>query len=606
MSKTYEFSEEKTFRLPVREVWEVVADTNQLNRYVGLFAVDFKPFQTDAKRIIRKAKATAFGLVPIEWVENVFEWVNESHYSVERIYTTGPMERVIWKVSVLEEDADRTTVKLEGRFTYRNLIGQAALHFGTLPQLRKILEYVAIYENIHKNDRKTSLSRSSATVDKARLDGLAERLTELFDENDMIQRLLNTLQTAPDENVNKLQPYKWADDFGFERTKTIELFLLANEVGLVNYEWSMMCPNCRVPKDRVTSLKLMKTSIHCDLCGVDYEMDFDRYIEMTFTVHPSVRKVNNEIYCINGPANSPHIVGQFRVGPKEEIVVKWNPLNDNMRLRVLRNNAQAMVDAYNGLKEQVIKYGRLGFSQQSFDQADAFTIINDSEEEIVLAIEKTEWDAFALTAREVTSLQLFRNLLPAEVLAPGVEIGVGTLTVLFTDLKGSTKLYEEIGDALAYADVKRHFDYLEKQIAAHKGTIVKTIGDSVMAVFITDDDALSAALAIQREMDELNQVLSHPISIKIGFHTGPVIAVNANDVLDYFGRTVNLAARVQHQSVGDDIVLTKEVYESLSGHSETLQNCTIQPFTEILRGMEKEIALIRIKKVTGTDSIQLF
>ena len=583
--------------MPVHEVWEAVADTNQLNRYAGLFAVNFTPFQKDAKQIIRKGKATAFGVVPIEWIENVFEWVNESHYSVERIYTKGPLKRVIWKVIVEKVNENHTIMKLDGRFTYQNLFGKAALHIETLPQLRKMFNYVSMFEKTEKNYRKTAHFTPLAQVDEKRLTELAKQLGEILDEQRMIERLLFTLRMAPDDLVKKLQPYKWAEDFGFDRGKTIELFLLANEVGLVNYEWNMMCPNCRVPKNRVTSLRLVKTTVHCDLCGVDFEMDFDKYIEMIFTVHPSIRKVSNEVFCLNGPFNSPHIVGQFRIGPNEEKVVDWTPMTENLRMRVLKDNLQVQLGNVEDLQEQVIIYNSLGFVGERFNQAQQFRIINESEEEIVLAVEKVDWDSFALTAREVTSLQLFRNLLPAEVLAPGIEIGVSTLTVMFTDLKDSTRLYEEIGDSLAYADVKRHFDYLEKQISTHHGSIVKTIGDSVMAVFIKNEDALDAAIAIQQQMPDLNETLSHPVSIKVGFHAGPVIAVNANDVLDYFGRTVNMAARVQQQSTGDDIVITEEVYKTLSRKGTKVLPCDVEPFVVTLHGVDNHQSLYRLTVV---------
>lgn len=583
--------------MPVHEVWEAVADTNQLNRYAGLFAVNFTPFQKDAKQIIRKGKATAFGVVPIEWIENVFEWVNESHYSVERIYTKGPLKRVIWKVIVEKVNENHTIMKLDGRFTYQNLFGKAALHIETLPQLRKMFNYVSMFEKTEKNYRKTAHFTPLSQVDEKRLTELAKQLGEILDEQRMIERLLFTLRMAPDDLVKKLQPYKWAADFGFDRGKTIELFLLANEVGLVNYEWNMMCPNCRVPKNRVTSLRLVKTTVHCDLCGVDFEMDFDKYIEMIFTVHPSIRKVSNEVFCLNGPFNSPHIVGQFRIGPNEEKVVDWTPMTENLRMRVLKDNLQVQLGNVEDLQEQVIIYNSLGFIGERFNQAQQFRIINESEEEIVLAVEKVDWDSFALTAREVTSLQLFRNLLPAEVLAPGIEIGVSTLTVMFTDLKDSTRLYEEIGDSLAYADVKRHFDYLEKQISTHHGSIVKTIGDSVMAVFIKNEDALDAAIAIQQQMPDLNETLSHPVSIKVGFHAGPVIAVNANDVLDYFGRIVNMAARVQQQSTGDDIVITEEVYKTLSRKGTKVLPCDVEPFVVTLHGVDNHQSLYRLTVV---------
>ncbi|MEQ9349156.1 MAG: adenylate/guanylate cyclase domain-containing protein, partial [Alphaproteobacteria bacterium] len=89
---------------------------------------------------------------------------------------------------------------------------------------------------------------------------------------------------------------------------------------------------------------------------------------------------------------------------------------------------------------------------------------------------------------------------------------------------------------------------------------VKTIGDAVMASFHQPADALRAALAIQAEVATFNHAHPDtPILIRLGLHAGPCIAVTLNDRLDYFGSTVNLAARLQGESQGGDIVLSAAV-----------------------------------------------
>ena len=112
---------------------------------------------------------------------------------------------------------------------------------------------------------------------------------------------------------------------------------------------------------------------------------------------------------------------------------------------------------------------------------------------------------------------------------------------LFTDLKGSTELYERVGDLVAYDLVRAHFRVLHEIVAAESGAVVKTIGDAVMATFPTPDRAMAAAL----KMREALKNLKGDLLLKIGIHEGPCLAVSLNDRQDYFGRTVNIAARVQ-------------------------------------------------------------
>ena len=267
-------------------------------------------------------------------------------------------------------------------------------------------------------------------------------------------------------------------------------------------------------------MKSLERSVHCDLCGIDFEMDFDRYIEMRFTVNASIRKTQNITFCVNGPMNSPHVLAQFRIpahSQKEVLVPDWK---QPIRWRVLKCNDSVEVDASHFEQTASISLSDEGFRELTVSSAQIVHFENGTSKEVVLVIEEVEWDQFALTARDVTSMQLFRDLFATEVLSSDQQIGIGNLTLLFTDLKSSTQLYATIGDAPAYSNVKKHFDYLMEIIRINNGAIVKTIGDSVMAVFTEEVSALKASLHIQRNIDVLNSELTQPLQVKIGFHSG--------------------------------------------------------------------------------------
>src|SRR5947208_7766537 len=184
---------------------------------------------------------------------------------------------------------------------------------------------------------------------------------------------------------------------------------------------------------------------------------------------------------------------------------------------------------------------------------------NATDDEQLFILERTAWNDEAATAAEATALLVFRDLFATEALRPGEQISVGTLTVLFTDLKGSTRLYREIGDATAFGRVMNHFDVLKEVIADEDGALVKTIGDAVMAVFRQPAAALRAMLHAQQRLASPPNGMQ-PLTLKAGLHIGPCIAVTLNDRLDYFGSTVNLAARLEGQSTGNDVVISKAVY----------------------------------------------
>ena len=221
---------------------------------------------------------------------------------------------------------------------------------------------------------------------------------------------------------------------------------------------------------------------------------------------------------------------------------------------------------------------------------------NRTSRVLVAVLERLEWDPYATTALQVTTMQEFRDLFAAEVLAPGQEIGVQSLAILFSDLKDSTALYEHIGDARAYGWVQRHFTFLIECITLHQGALVKTIGDAVMAVFPRPEAAVQAALAIQQKIGAFNcqHHIDPPLVIKLGVHHGPVIAINANNRLDYFGRTVNIAARVQGESVGGDVVLTADLLHHMAVQQVLKGFPSPRPFTTVLKGITGPVTLYRL------------
>lgn len=597
MEKTIFFEDSKTITISQEEAWSLLAETNNLNQFIGLAPVQFTPFKTEEEVLVRHSETKVFGLLETTWTEHVFEWVRQHFYTIERIYSKGPVLRVLWRVEVEPDGVNKTVIRLTGKFTTRNMLGKLAIWSVIIPQLRKTFEYVEQFKKSENKPVIKAIMGNKVNVQEERLQLLAAKLRTRFSNIDMVERFLQTIKYSVDNDVTSMQAYKWADDNQFDKRLSVELFLLASSIGMLNQEWSMMCPNCRVPKGRTNTMKEIEKTIHCDLCGVDFEIDFDRYIELRFTVHESIREAQREIYCINGPMNSPHVLTQYRLSGQTTKEIDLPDFPMRSRWRVLRENFIVDVNDEERKPAGELVITSLGFQQLETPLTNHITVTNETNKEIVLVLEEVEWDEFALTAREVTSFQLFRDLFATEVLSTNQQISVGHLTILFTDLKGSTQLYESVGDGPAYSDVKKHFDYLMLHIKANEGAIVKTIGDSVMAVFVSESNALKAGIAIQEQMDQLNKYLTKPVQIRVGFHSGPVIAVNANEILDYFGRTVNLAARIESESLGGDIVVSESVYMDLSQQiftQDILANYRTETFSRQLQGVTEKTKLVRI------------
>lgn len=195
-----------------------------------------------------------------------------------------------------------------------------------------------------------------------------------------------------------------------------------------------------------------------------------------------------------------------------------------------------------------------------------------------------------LKGHELLTVQPFRDFFINEPLPLTESFQVRRLALLFTDLGGSTALYARRGDPFAYGLVRAHFDILLDVINQNNGAVVKTIGDAIMAVFSTSDAALKAALAGQQAMNGFNQeqklVEQDHLLLKIGIHSGPCLVVTLNERLDYFGTTVNAAARIQAQAKVNQIAFSEELHHDLTDKT-LLAGLKLQKEQLILRGLDE-------------------
>lgn len=194
-----------------------------------------------------------------------------------------------------------------------------------------------------------------------------------------------------------------------------------------------------------------------------------------------------------------------------------------------------------------------------------------------------------VSGHRLLTVQTFRDLFPRETIPPNESLVIRRVAILFTDLVGSTAIYSRQGDSRAYNLVRQHFERLFKVVDSHNGAVIKTIGDAVMAAFTEPTDALQAAIAMHQQLKSLNQQLNLPaeevLILKIGIDAGPCISVSLNDRIDYFGITVNTAARVQATSKGNDIAITDSLFQDETA-KKLIENCCVAKSNLMLKGLE--------------------
>ncbi len=442
------------------------------------------------------------------------------------------------------------------------------------------------------------------------------------------------VRDGTDRALCRINALGFAAEHGFDDEAAIAAFLHAAAIGLFDLSWNVLCPGCGGVLDTNATLStVIRDEYVCALCASGCSPNLDELVEVTFTVSPRVRRIAahtpdalpvreylRQIYWGSGVKVSDQnfdavmdaitldaleltegergamslqlpeafiIVFEVMTHSVQFIDVKGEPTRDRQSLSLIFDRDHM----HNEMLEMRPGPLRLAIENRTSGRVmPAVLIAGDTLHDFLMQRRPF------LTAKRLLSNQTFRDLFRAETLSVDQRLRITSLTFLFTDLRGSTELYERVGDLAAFDLVRAHFRVLTEIVASEAGAVIKTIGDAVMATFTTPGQALSAAIRMRDAMRDLNLTSGREdLLLKIGLHEGPCIAVAMNERQDYFGQTVNIASRVQGLSdagaiyVTGAVVADPQAQDVLAGHSLTpvRQNAA-------LRGIDRDIPVYAI------------
>jgi class 3 adenylate cyclase len=573
---------------PPDKLWRYIADTNRINQYAGVPEFTFK-YIPESDGGSRQVGETNYMGVRLRWDEHPFEWVEGRYYEIVRTYHNGPIRQFHTVVSLQPNNGGtlvQQTITCEPRWAFA--IPAIYWEIGFSSRRRFLAAYRKIDKFLQGESETPFIPVPRIAIPAGRIEVMRQRL-ENAGGRQWLPRLIDAIETMPDEELDAMRPFVFADIWKADRREVLKLFLHASQAGLLDLSWDVICPGCRGAQERHKNLARLRTEAHCPACNIRYTADFAESVEVTFRPNAAIRRVEVVRYCSGGPMNTPHVVAQQQIPARGSKTVEMTLSPWKYCVASTKLNTRALLWTLAGAKDSsaTIRIHRPTLEPAVLELAPevSLTLENRDDQDITVVIERTGGHDNAATASMVIAMSEFRTLFSEEVLSPETPISVGAVALMFTDLKASTNLYENIGEAPAWGLVRRHFDLLRETIAKSDGTLVKTIGDAVMAVFFDPAKAVEAAFEMHRTINEDNARRGEPaLSLKVGVHHGPCIAVNLNDILDYFGTAVNLAARIQKESLGGDIVVTEEIWQDpavqivlgrLKFQDEAL-NCTIR------------------------------
>ena len=449
---------------------------------------------------------------------------------------------------------------------------------------------------------------------------------------DAIRRLI---ENGEDHELNRINVLDFSARAGLDEERAISGFLHASRLGLFDLTWNVLCPGCGGVLDAHSTLKSLRhDDYHCGLCACGYEASVDEQVEVAFTVSPRIRHIAahdpntlplwdyfRQIFWSSGvdlnkesfasltdevvldalelPAGEKAVLSLQL--PKEFIIVfepvthtaqfidvQGDPTKERQQVSLIYSKAKTPTGGAITLRPGPL---RLALENQAGVRVLPSVFVAAEGLHRLIGKRKP-----FLTAKRMLSNQTFRDVFKADNLNIDQRLKITSLTFLFTDLKGSTALYERVGDLAAFDLVRAHFHALLEIISSERGAVVKTIGDAVMATFIRPEHAIVAGLRMRAAMDALNTERGRDdLVVKIGIHEGPCLAVMLNERQDYFGQTVNIAARVQGLSVSHAMHVTGPVIES-PAVADILHKASIEPIQKeaALRGIADKILVYEI------------
>ena len=441
------------------------------------------------------------------------------------------------------------------------------------------------------------------------------------------------VRDAPDHALSRVNAVDFATKACLDQERAIAAFLHAARLGIFELSWNVLCPGCGGVLDTSATLKSVnREEYDCAMCATEYRPTLDEMVEVTFTVSRRVRRIAahnphelplaeyfRQVFWGSGfdvpedfeqvfeevtldaielpPGEKAHMSLQL---PAEFVIVmdpvthgtqfldvKGEPTRERQNLSLVFDKVRAPTGT------TTMRPGPLRLSLENRTDTrllPGLWIAGDKLHELLGRRRPF------LTAKRLLTNQVFRDLYGADTIDVDQRLKITSLTFLFTDLKGSTELYERVGDLVAFDLVRVHFRVLNEIVAAEAGAVVKTIGDAVMATFPTPDRAVAAALRMREAMHAHNDDRSREnLLLKIGIHEGPCLAVVLNDRQDYFGTTVNIAARVQALADSRTILATGAVVTHPQA-SSLLKTNGLKPISQrrALRGIADEVAVYEI------------
>jgi class 3 adenylate cyclase len=569
------------FDLEPEVLWRAVTADETFDRGAGPEAVRYR-FESHGKGPPSAVAEARVGPFAIDWDEPPLEWEAPLRIAGERRFRRGPVTRFGAEMRLFADGAGARiehSVELETRGAAGALLARpllAYLRAGAERAYRKAEHRARTLPTGGGRGDVPELPAGSIAGTARFVDALEALRIHTEDEPAIAARLAALPEHAPRAFRERMRPYELADAWNLPRERVVAAMLAAARAGLLGMAWTILCPRCRMPRATLRMLAALGPPVECEVCGIAFAGDFDRNVELTFDVPAPGRPAPADGARPLRPQAAHQVLAQRTMPTASTAAFNLVLPPGAYVVQVLPDRAARFTvedDAGSATLEARIEHSRVSAGASVVRAGTVrLRLANPSANDAVVRVVEAELPRSMATAAAVTALQAFRDLFPDDVLGEGVQAAIRSLTFACSEVVGLDRMAAEFGDAYAAQLLRTAVETLREPIALARGTIVKTAGEGVMAVFVDPRDAVEVTLRFGE--------FAAPLELRSALHRGPCIAVTANGRLEYFGTTVSLAARLARAARPGELLVTDVLAED-------------QRVGELLPAVERGIVTLR-------------
>lgn len=529
------------FELPVfpSEIWPYLIDTSRMNKDLG-----FPPRKEEEINGENHVSTKTLGRKE-EWIEKPWVWIFEKEVQNHRLFKKGWMaeQRGVFRVETAP--GNKTVVDVYFRWAFDGWFSHFL--FSLVPDA-----LAKKFETFFAQKSREILDQRKALIQESR--GKTHKM-------DPYEAIREYILTGDPLDLDRIHAKDLSRRLNIPLDLVIDVCVRMVKEGNLLLTWDVVCPHCRGVKVNNNSLSSIGEPNSCGPCGITFDLDSESAIEVVFHVSPKLREIQTVVYCAAEPAKKKHIKLNQEVSPKDQKAFSLSLPPGKYNLRAKTSKGVVPIQITEDAPSRELLWDGKETKRAIVTPEFTLRIQNSTGSLDLFTLEEAWWYDDRLLAGEALSHPHLREIFSQDHISVGVKLNVGSQVILFTDIVGSTPFYKTLGDALAMKAVQNHYQDVSNVITKNSGIVVKYIGDAVMAAFVDIEKAMQAALGIQEAFNRTRS--DQPIKLRVSLHEGKVLAANINVGIDYFGNTVNQAAKIQKHAGAFEIAVCDSDWERL-------------------------------------------